>query len=81
MPDKKTFIQQIVEETRKLSSGTVGAFLGFLIGILWMTFGFWKMLFILLLTILGYLAGIRFFSRKDSLRHVLDRIFPPGLFR
>lgn len=74
-------IREILERFRGKDPGLVGASFGFVIALLWMIFGFWKMLFILILTGLGYYLGARFFVDREELRHLLDRIFPPGRTR
>lgn len=74
-------IRQMIERVRDKDPAILGAFSGFVIALLWMVLGFWKMLFIIILTGLGYYIGARFFSDREELRHLLDRIFPPGRTR
>lgn len=81
MAEQKHFIKQLIEGTRQLGAGSTGALIGLLLGILFMTFGFWKTFFILILTLAGYFIGVRYFSDKESFRQLLDKVFPPGLFR
>ena len=46
-----------------------------------MIFGFWKTLFILILTLVGYYLGVRYFSDDEAIKKILDKLFPPGRFR
>ncbi|NLA96170.1 MAG: DUF2273 domain-containing protein [Clostridiaceae bacterium] len=64
-----------------LSSGVVGALIMFVFALLWVIFGFWKLLFILVLTLVGYYVGFRYFCDRDAIRKLIDRILPPGMFR
>lgn len=61
--------------------GVVGAVIGLVISLLWVTFGFFRMLFVLALTLGGYFVGMRWFSDREAVRNLLDKVFPPGLFR
>lgn len=54
-----------------------GALFGFLIGILILTIGFFKTLFIVLTTLIGYLWGSKSFTKMD-LVNFLEKILPPG---
>lgn len=81
MPERKNMIKQILDGTREIGSGSFGALIGFILALLLVLFGLWKTLFILLATVLGYLIGVRFFSGQGSFRDLLDKVFPPGLFR
>lgn len=64
-----------------LSSGPAGALIAFVFALLWVIFGFWKLLFILLLTLAGYFVGYRYFRDRDTIRKLIDKILPPGMFR
>jgi uncharacterized membrane protein len=79
--NNKSFLQNIKELFKDRNPGLVGASAAFAIAVLWLIFGFLGMLFILGMTLLGYFLGIRYFSHKDGLRNLLDKILPPGFFR
>ncbi|HPX92947.1 MAG TPA: DUF2273 domain-containing protein [Bacillota bacterium] len=64
-----------------LSSGIIGALIMFAVALLWILFGFWRLLFIFLLTLAGYYVGFRYFRDRDAIRKLIDRILPPGMFR
>lgn len=72
----KEFIQYINNNRKKF----FGAFSGFLIGILVLTIGFFKTLFIILTTVIGYLLGSKSFTKAD-LMNFLEKILPPGKIR
>lgn len=81
MSERKTIVRQLIEGLHQMGPGRMGAVLGMLVGILFVVFGFWKTLFILLFALGGYYLGVRYFSSRERFRALLDRIFPPGLFR
>lgn len=81
MPERKSFLKQIAEDFSRLSAGGKGAALGFALGLLLVIFGLWRTLFIILLTVIGYLLGFRIIFRYGSVREFLDKLFPPGFFR
>ena len=61
-------------------AGIVGAVVGFGFALLWAIFGFWRTLFILLLTLAGYIVGARFFRNSTHFRELIDKFLPPGRF-
>lgn len=63
------------------SPGVIGALLAFVIALIWMVLGFWKLLFILILTVAGYFVGFRYLRDRDAIRRLIDKILPPGMFR
>lgn len=49
----------------------------FLLGILWISFGFWKALFVAVLTLIGYFIG----STDDiegAVKQLINKVFPPS---
>ncbi|MBQ5768360.1 MAG: DUF2273 domain-containing protein, partial [Clostridiales bacterium] len=44
-------------------------------------FGFFKTLFIILMTLVGFFVGSFLFSDTSRFKKFLDRILPPGRFR
>lgn len=77
----KSLLQRIKDVFKGRNPGLTGAAIGFVFALFWVIFGLLSTLFILGVTILGYLLGVRYFSHKDGLRNLLDKILPPGLFR
>lgn len=77
----RNLLQIIRDGFARNSPGVVGAAIGLAIGLLWVLFGFFKMLFILILGVVGYYVGAKYFSQPDAIRSLLDRLFPPGRFR
>ncbi|MDD4569918.1 MAG: DUF2273 domain-containing protein [Tepidanaerobacteraceae bacterium] len=55
----------------------IGGILGLLIGIVIIVFGFFKALFVIICTILGYYIG-KSTDNKEKFRDFLDKILPPG---
>ncbi|MDD4324154.1 MAG: DUF2273 domain-containing protein [Eubacteriales bacterium] len=80
MPSSNIF-QRIRQSLKRGGPGVAGAIVGFAIALIWVRFGFFRLLFILVLTALGYYLGIRYFSDRETVRRWLDKIFPPGKFR
>lgn len=61
--------------------GMVGAATGLGVALLFVIFGFWKALFVLALTVIGYVLGVKYFANPESFKNLLDRLLPPGRFR
>lgn len=61
--------------------GINGALIGFVIAAAILIFGFWRMLFIAILSGLGYYIGKRMYEDRDYLKNLLDRVLPPGTYR
>ena len=77
----KHMLAAIGDRLSSQNPGLVGASLALLLALLWVTFGFFRMLFVVAATLGGYYIGIRWFSDRERIKTLLDRIFPPGLFR
>jgi len=58
-----------------------GAAIGFLLAVLILVLGFFRVLFIAILTGVGYYIGKRLHEDKDYLKNLLDRVLPPGTYR
>ena len=71
----------IVRILRGKDAGLVGAGIGFGLALLLVIFGILKTLFILALTVGGYVLAAKFISNKEQFHQLLDRIFLPGRFR
>ncbi len=61
--------------------GLTGALIMFVLALIWVLLGFWKLLFIMVLTAIGYYVGYRYLRDRDALRKLIDKILPPGRFR
>jgi uncharacterized membrane protein len=59
------------------SGKIVGTLGGLFLGILVITLGFFKALFVLMCMTLGFLIGKRI-DQKEDIMEILDRILPPG---
>lgn len=55
---------------------TLGIFLGFIASVLILSVGFFKTLFILGCSVIGYIIGKKVDNREDF-RDLIDRILPP----
>ncbi|NLZ55827.1 MAG: DUF2273 domain-containing protein [Clostridiaceae bacterium] len=77
----KLNLHRLVEKLVRQDAGAIGGTVAFVLALLLVIFGFWKTLFIVILSLVGYYVGARFFSNPDTFRRLLDRIFPPGRFR
>ncbi len=77
----KNFWQSLQDVLKGKNPGTVGAVSGLVLALLLVIFGLGKTLFILAMTGLGYFLGTRYFSSREDIRNLLDKILPPGLFR
>lgn len=77
----KQLFGPLIRLLRGKDAGIIGACLGFALALLLVIFGLLKTLFILILTIGGYIIGVKFFNHTEQFHELLDRIFPPGRFR
>nr|WP_255688611.1 DUF2273 domain-containing protein [Tepidanaerobacter sp. GT38] len=55
----------------------IGGIVGLIIGIIIITLGFFKTIFVILCTVLGYYIG-KNVDKKDDILNLLDKILPPG---
>ena len=77
----KIFWQQILEGLRGRNPGTVGAVVGLILALSLVIFGFINTIFIIAMSVVGYLLGVRYFRNREAFRDLLDKILPPGMFR
>ena len=61
--------------------GIIGAAIGFLLAVLILILGFFKVLFIAIFAGVGYYIGKRIHEDKDYIKNLLDRVLPPGTYR
>lgn len=74
-------MKRFFEGLKDQNVAVIGAIIGFSLGFFLILFGFWKTFFLLILTLAGYYIGKKYFSNKEDLKKLLDKIFPPGKFR
>lgn len=73
--------RNLLEELWQHHSGKiVGVTVGLVLGLLIITFGFFRTLFILLCVIAGYVVGKRI-DEKEDIMDILDKLLPPGYHR
>ncbi len=77
----KLLISRLLDLLKDRNAGLIGGAVGFVLAILLVVFGFLKTLFIVIVTLAGYLIGVKLFSDKERLKNFLDKIIPPGRFR
>ena len=77
----KLLISRILDLLKDRNAGLIGGAGGFLLAVLLVVFGFLKTLFIVIVTLAGYLIGVKLFSDKERLKNFLDKIIPPGRSR
>ncbi|MCR5803426.1 MAG: DUF2273 domain-containing protein [Clostridia bacterium] len=75
------FISKILEKITNTKPGFVCAAGFFAVALLLCIFGFWKTLFIIIFTVVGFFVGAFAFSDFSKFKKFLDRILPPGRFR
>jgi uncharacterized membrane protein len=59
----------------------IGAGTGFLMAILILILGFFKVLFIAIFAGVGYYIGKQIHEDRDYIKNLLDRVLPPGTYR
>ncbi|MBO4636966.1 MAG: DUF2273 domain-containing protein [Clostridiales bacterium] len=75
------FLSKIFEKLKNIKAGWITAFFFFVVGVLFCIFGFFKTLFIIFFTAVGFFAGAFMFSDMSRFKKFLDRILPPGSVR
>lgn len=74
-------LEKILEFYNEHRGAVIGAASGFLAAVMILILGFWRVLFIALLTGVGYYIGKRIHDDKDYIKNLLDRVLPPGTYR
>ncbi|MBO4408150.1 MAG: DUF2273 domain-containing protein [Clostridiales bacterium] len=75
------FLSKLFEKLQNTKAGTLFALAFFIIGVLLCIFGFFKTLFIIIFTAVGFFVGSFLFSDMSRFKKFLDRVLPPGRFR
>lgn len=57
MWDGRSFYEYVADQVEKHRGKVIGIILGLLVALLWITLGFWKMLFIAICIVIGYFVG------------------------
>ena len=74
-------LSRIFENLKNTKAGALFAFIFFVVAVLICIFGFWKTLFIVLFTLIGFIVGAFLFGDESRFKKLLDRILPPGRIR
>ncbi|MGE5551789.1 MAG: DUF2273 domain-containing protein [Bacteroidota bacterium] len=74
--ETESIVKALLEFLLERKGRIAGACLGLLVGMLWVTLGWWKAAIFLFCVILGYFIGLRV-DRRDSWREILEKILPP----
>ncbi|MDD2533750.1 MAG: DUF2273 domain-containing protein [Eubacteriales bacterium] len=77
----RSFWQSLSAQFKGQNPARIGAIIGLLLALSLVLFGFWKTIFIIALTAIGYFLGNRYFANPEEFRNLLDKILPPGKFR
>ncbi|MDR3593005.1 MAG: DUF2273 domain-containing protein [Negativicutes bacterium] len=73
--------RKLFEEIWQQHSGKIiGISLGFLLGVLIISFGFFRTLFVMLCVVAGFVIGKRI-DEKEDIMDILDKLLPPGYHR
>ena len=73
---KENFLE-LLQTLIKNKGKTIGTILGFIIAILVISIGFFKTLFIVLCTWLGYYIGKKT-DNQENIREIIEKILPPS---
>ncbi|MDO5733180.1 MAG: DUF2273 domain-containing protein [Eubacteriales bacterium] len=71
----------LLKRLKRHKFGILGAVIFFLVALLWMILGFWRTVFIAVMTGLGYLLFEILLSDRSRFIRLLEKIFPEGKFR
>jgi len=69
-------LKAVLEYLAARKGRLIGACFGFVTGLLWAIFGWWRAAIFVFCVVLGYFIGFRV-DRKDSWREIIERILPP----
>ena len=72
---------KIFDMLKDKNSGKISAGIAFFFALFLVIFGFLKTMFIIILTVIGYVVGALLFSDKDKVKDWMDKILPPGRYR
>jgi len=73
--------RKLFEEIWQQHSGKIiGISIGFTLGVLIISFGFFRTLFIMLCVVAGFVIGKRI-DEKEDIMDILDKLLPPGYHR
>jgi uncharacterized membrane protein len=73
--------EKILEYYYEHRGAIKGAAVGLILAILILLLGFFRVLFIAILTGVGYYIGKRLHEDKNYIKNLLDRVLPPGTYR
>ncbi|NSW91354.1 MAG: DUF2273 domain-containing protein [Firmicutes bacterium] len=59
----------------------IGGIIGLVVGVAFLIFGFFKVLFVALCIGLGYYIGKNISEDKNFIRNLKDRLFPPRMYK
>ena len=65
----------------KNKGGVIGAAVGILAAILILLVGFFQMLFIAILGVIGYYIGVMLLQGRNFIKELIDKIIPPGTYK
>ncbi len=77
----RAFFVKFFDMLKDKNSGKIGAGIAFFFALFLVIFGFLKTMFIIILTVIGYVVGALLFSDRDKIKDWMDKILPPGRFR
>lgn len=68
----------LLQEIWRAHSGKItGVSIGFVLGLLILSIGFFQALFVLFCMVIGYVVG-KWIDDKEDLMEILDKLLPPG---
>ena len=73
--------EKILEFYNEHRGAIIGAAAGLLLAVFILLIGFFRVLFIAILTGVGYYIGKKIHEDKDYIKNLLDRVLPPGTYR
>lgn len=71
----------ILQSLTRHKAGVFGSAFFFLFALLWVRYGFWRTIFIYMMSAIGYFVFEKILANRERLERLLDRIFPEGRIR
>jgi uncharacterized membrane protein len=71
------FLKEILPKIAGYKGRILGSLVGFVAGLLWVFFGFWRAVAFILCVMIGYYMGKKS-DQRFSLREFINKVFPPS---
>jgi uncharacterized membrane protein len=71
------FLKENLPKIARFKGRILGSLVGFITGLLWVFFGFWRALAFILCVMIGFYLGKKI-DQQGSLRDIINKVLPPS---